>query len=129
MKSGRVLALKGVRYHEPEHSKFDKQGISNQHLCSELLEFKQEIGLRSRILIFRRVSFRITLPFLRKAGPTGPLRYGSKKIGSNGDVGWIEYILLTSNTDFNNQIFASIFGKSQEAFRCRAKDSANKYLQ
>ncbi|KAL8032255.1 hypothetical protein ABFX02_13G084000 [Erythranthe guttata] len=32
-----------------------------------------------------------------KSGPPNPFGYGNKKIGPNGDVGWVEYLLFCTN--------------------------------
>uniref|UniRef100_A0A0E0CTA6 Fe2OG dioxygenase domain-containing protein n=1 Tax=Oryza meridionalis TaxID=40149 RepID=A0A0E0CTA6_9ORYZ len=50
-------------------------------------------ALESRAMAF------FALPHQEKldmSGPARPLGYGSKSIGSNGDVGWLEYLLLSA---------------------------------
>ncbi|KAK6154215.1 hypothetical protein DH2020_008463 [Rehmannia glutinosa] len=66
--------------------------------------------------------FSLPLSAKEKAGPPDPFGYGNKKIGSNGDVGWVEYLLLTTNTESDYQKFASIFGEAAEKFRCAVND-------
>lgn len=52
-----------------------------------------------------------------KAGPPDPFGYGDKKIGPNGDVGWVEYLLLTTNSHSDYHKFSAIFGEAAENFR------------
>ncbi|KAG6395819.1 hypothetical protein SASPL_141948 [Salvia splendens] len=53
-----------------------------------------------------------------QAGPPDPFGYGDKKIGPNGDVGWLEYLLLTTNSHSDYHKFSSIFGHAADKFRC-----------
>ncbi|KAG5597475.1 hypothetical protein H5410_038707 [Solanum commersonii] len=57
-----------------------------------------------------------------KAGPADPFGYGNKKIGQNGDIGWVEYILLSTNSEFNYQKFASVLGVNPENIRAAVND-------
>ena len=61
--------------------------------------------------------FSLPLSEKEKAGPPDPFGYGNKMIGPNGDVGWVEYILLTTNPGFNYQKFESVFGVTPEKFQ------------
>ncbi|KAL2930627.1 Gibberellin 2-beta-dioxygenase, partial [Bienertia sinuspersici] len=60
-----------------------------------------------------------SLPQLQKesAGIPNPFGYGNKKIGQNGDVGWIEYLLLSTSSDYISQISLSIFPDNPDIFR------------
>ncbi|XP_041022947.1 gibberellin 2-beta-dioxygenase-like [Juglans microcarpa x Juglans regia] len=51
-----------------------------------------------------------------RAGPPDPFGYGSKRIGPNGDVGWIEYILLNTNPEVISHKSFSIFQENPEMF-------------
>ncbi|RVW63935.1 Gibberellin 2-beta-dioxygenase 1 [Vitis vinifera] len=43
--------------------------------------------------------FSLSLSEKQKAGPPDPFGYGNRSIGPNGDVGWVEYLLLTMNQE------------------------------
>ncbi|KAB2049318.1 hypothetical protein ES319_A13G168600v1 [Gossypium barbadense] len=45
--------------------------------------------------------FSLPLSEKEKTGQPQPYGYGNKRIGPNGDVGWVEYLLLTTNQDPN----------------------------
>ncbi|CAH9143215.1 unnamed protein product [Cuscuta epithymum] len=58
-----------------------------------------------------------------KAGPPDPFGYGNKKIGGNGDIGCVEYILLsTRNPEFDYRKFSSIMGLTPEKFKAAVND-------
>ncbi|KAK7257096.1 hypothetical protein RIF29_30823 [Crotalaria pallida] len=65
-----------------------------------------------------------SLPYNQKekAGPPNPFGYGNKQIGLNGDVGWVEYLLLKNNQDYNSMRLSSVFGQNPEKFRCVLND-------
>lgn len=62
--------------------------------------------------------FSLPLKEKEKGGPPNPFGYGNKNIGLNRDVGWVEYLLLTTNEEPN----FSIYGKHTDKFRCLLND-------
>ncbi|KAM7503853.1 hypothetical protein LguiB_002757 [Lonicera macranthoides] len=60
--------------------------------------------------------FNLPLSEKEKAGPPHPFGYGNKSIGLNGDIGWLEYLLLTTNQEFSYQRLVSIFGQNPDKF-------------
>lgn len=52
-----------------------------------------------------------------RAGPADPFGYGTKRIGPNGDVGWIEYLLFTTNARVHSQKSLPVFQQNPESFR------------
>jgi len=57
--------------------------------------------------------FSLPLTEKEKSGPANPFGYGNKSIGLNGDVGWVEYLLLNTNQEHN----FSLHGKDIDKFR------------
>jgi len=61
--------------------------------------------------------FKLPQVVKEKAGNPRPFGYGNKRIGQNGDVGWVEYLLLSASPDFIHQICLSIFPDNPHVFR------------
>ncbi|XP_074319197.1 gibberellin 2-beta-dioxygenase 1-like [Silene latifolia] len=68
--------------------------------------------------------FSLPLSDKQLAGPPNPYGYGHKKIGNNGDVGWIEYLLMniTPQLDLHHHNLPSIFSDNPMEFRCAVED-------
>lgn len=60
--------------------------------------------------------FSLPLSEKEKTGPPNPSGYGNKRIGSSGDIGRVEYLLL------NPQSFPSVFGQNPDMFRSAVSD-------
>ncbi|XP_073050494.1 gibberellin 2-beta-dioxygenase 1-like [Primulina eburnea] len=60
--------------------------------------------------------FSLPLSVKQKAVSPHFFEYGNKMIGSNGDFGWVEYLILTTNTESSRRNFSSIFGEAAENF-------------
>uniref|UniRef100_A0A7C9A7V3 gibberellin 2beta-dioxygenase n=1 Tax=Opuntia streptacantha TaxID=393608 RepID=A0A7C9A7V3_OPUST len=66
--------------------------------------------------------FSLPLSEKEKAGPPNPFGYGNRMIGGNGDVGWVEYLLMRTNSELDFDKFASISGENPEHFRQAVND-------
>ncbi|KAK7843883.1 gibberellin 2-beta-dioxygenase 1 [Quercus suber] len=66
--------------------------------------------------------FSLPLSEKEKAGPPTPMGYGNRSIGSNGDIGWVEYLLLSTNPDSCSHKFLSVLGENPEMFRSALND-------
>lgn len=63
--------------------------------------------------------FSLPLTEKQKAGPPPehPYGYGNKTIGHNGDVGWVEYLLMNPNSESHSKRPQLVFGDNPEEFR------------
>lgn len=52
-----------------------------------------------------------------KASLDDPFGYGSKRIGKNGDVGWVEYLLFNTNPDVISPNPLLLLEQNQNVFR------------
>lgn len=62
--------------------------------------------------------FSLPLPEKERAGSTDPFYYGNKKIGHNGDFGWLEYLLVNATSKPTSpHRFQSVFGENPRNLR------------
>lgn len=61
--------------------------------------------------------FSLPLCEKEKSGPPNPFGYGNKSVGRNGDISWLEYLLLTTGPEFDYQKLASVSAQTPEKFR------------
>lgn len=61
--------------------------------------------------------FSLPISEKHKTESPAPFGYGNKLIGSNGDMGWVEYLLLTTNPEFNSQISFPTSGGNPDSLR------------
>lgn len=64
-----------------------------------------------------------------KTWPPQPLGYGNKSIGKNGDVGWVEYLLLKTNQQSDSQIIPPVFGSALSDYMSAVKKMACEILE
>lgn len=61
--------------------------------------------------------FKLSQQDKEKSGPPNPFGYGNKRIGLNGDVGWIEYLLFCTNPEVISQDSNAIIPGISETLR------------
>ncbi|ESQ27268.1 hypothetical protein EUTSA_v10018871mg [Eutrema salsugineum] len=86
--------------------------VINHGISSELVS----------VLEHEAVEF-FSLPKSEKTHVAGyPFGYGNSKIGRNGDVGWVEYLLMNANLDSGSNPFLPGLLKNPETFRNALKE-------
>ncbi|XP_077227788.1 gibberellin 2-beta-dioxygenase-like [Tasmannia lanceolata] len=66
--------------------------------------------------------FSLSTPEKENSGPFSPFGYGNKRIGSNGDMGWVEYILLSLNEKIVSKKDSDIYRQDPENFGSSLND-------
>ncbi|KAL5138197.1 Gibberellin 2-beta-dioxygenase [Glycine soja] len=78
--------------------------------------FELITNLENEVLRF----FHQPQPQKDKVGPPDPCGYGSRKIGANGDEGWLEYLLINTNPDDPKSLH--LFQQNPANFRSAVED-------
>ncbi|EOA28410.1 hypothetical protein CARUB_v10024616mg [Capsella rubella] len=99
--------------------------------CEEFGFFKViNHGVRPDLLTLLELEaikfFALPRSLKEKAGPPDPFGYGSKRIGPNGDLGWIEYILLDANLSSESHKTSDVFRQTPPVFREMVKEYMEK---
>ncbi|KAI4311724.1 hypothetical protein MLD38_036599 [Melastoma candidum] len=61
--------------------------------------------------------FSLQQPEKDASGPANPFGYGSKMIGRNGDIGWVEYLLFSTNPEVASAAQPSVLLRNRPIFR------------
>ncbi|XP_059671093.1 gibberellin 2-beta-dioxygenase-like [Cornus florida] len=77
--------------------------LTNHGVCTEYM---------NRLEVEAVKFFELDQAEKEKVGP----EYGNKRIGQSGDIGWLEYLLFSTNPDFLSQRPHSILSKNSETF-------------
>ncbi|PIA28061.1 hypothetical protein AQUCO_07300025v1 [Aquilegia coerulea] len=86
--------------------------VMNHGVCKDVIDRMEKEGLNF---------FGKPASEKRLAGPPNPFGYGTKYIGSNGDTGEVEYLLLNNNPQSISQTSKSISNNPKE-FNCVVND-------
>ncbi|KAI4312348.1 hypothetical protein MLD38_037165 [Melastoma candidum] len=66
--------------------------------------------------------FSLPQPEKDASGPANPFGYGSKMIGRNGDIGWVEYLLFSTNPEVASAAQPSVLLRNRPIFRSAVEE-------
>ncbi|KAF5189978.1 gibberellin 2-beta-dioxygenase 2-like, partial [Thalictrum thalictroides] len=87
--------------------------VINHGVCKDVIDRMEQEGLNF---------FAKPISEKRLAGPPNPFGYGTKNIGSNGDTGEVEYLLLNNDPQSIFQTSKSISNNPKEINSCVVND-------
>ncbi|XP_059623035.1 gibberellin 2-beta-dioxygenase-like [Cornus florida] len=82
----------------------------------KLINHGVSIDITSRLEVEAIKFFDLEQPDKDKAGPLNPFGYANKTIGQNGDMGWLEYLLFSTNPELLCQTSLSISTQNPAIF-------------